>query len=128
MDARERVLYHQIHPLKLATDFGTAVGAVALLWRHHLVWALVLGFVPSVIATVALLKWADLEPYRRSAFGQYVATFMTHRVEAARFAGLLPLWIGAWFQSIVTVAVGFLWIIGCWLWGPMRPRRTVRGS
>jgi hypothetical protein len=122
MDLRERVLYHQIHPLKLFTDIATAIVATALFWRHSLIAALVFGFLPSVAVSFALLRWSDLEPYRRSAFGRYVSRFMTRRVEAARFAGLLPLWGGAWIHCLGTVGVGALWILACWLWGLRTPR------
>ena len=113
----ERLLYHQIHPLKLFTDVATAIVAAALLWQHRLAMAMAVGFIPSILVTVVLLRWADLEPYRQSAFGRYVARFMTRRVEAARFAGLIPLWGGAWARQPIIIALGAVWIVGCWLWG-----------
>jgi hypothetical protein len=121
MERNERLLYHQIHPLKLATDVGTAIVAATLFWHHRLGAALLIGFVPSIAVSVLLLRWADLEPYRRSAFGRYVRGFMTHRVELARLAGLLPVWGGAWLQRPVIIAAGGMWILGCWLWGLRGP-------
>jgi hypothetical protein len=121
MQLAQRVLYHQIHPAKLATDVVTAFAATALLWNHHLTAALLVGFVPSIVATAVLLRWANLDPYRDSAFGRYVGRFMTRRVEIARLAGLLPLWIGAWLERPVAIAAGAAWIIGCWLWGLRAP-------
>lgn len=121
MQRRERVLYHQIHPLKLLTDVATAALATALLWRHHLLLALIVGFLPSLVISAVLLRWADLEPYRRSAAGRYIARFMTRRVELARLVGLLPLWGGAWIQRAAVIAFGIAWIGGCWLWGLRAP-------
>jgi hypothetical protein len=66
MDARAKVLYHQIHPAKLLTDWVTALLACALLWQHRLVPGLVIGLIPPVLATSALLHWASLESYRRA--------------------------------------------------------------
>jgi hypothetical protein len=120
MDRAERLLYHQIHPLKLLTDVGTAAAAAALLWAHQLVAALVIGLVPSILMTIALLRWADLDPYRRSRFGRYIRRFMTRRVEAARFAGLVPLWGGAWAHSPPLTLLGVAWIVACWLSGLRR--------
>ena len=120
MQFAERVLYHQIHPLKLFTDWSTALVAAALLWSHHLIAALAVGFVPAIVVSAALLRWADLEPYRASRFGRYVGGFMTRGVEAARFAGLLPLWLGAWYRSPIAMVAGVVWIVACWLWG-LRP-------
>lgn len=120
MELRERILYHQIHPLKLATDIATAFGAAALLWGHHVASGLTLGLLPSLAVSAVLLRWADLEPYRSSRFGRYVKTFMTRRVELARLAGMLPIWLGAWRRSPLTIAAGVVWILGCWLWGVRR--------
>jgi hypothetical protein len=116
----DRVLYHQIHPLKLFTDVFTAFAAAVLLWRHQLGAALALGFLPSIAVSAALIRWADLERYRASAFGRYVGGFMTRRVELARFAGLVPFWFGAWRRSPIAMGAGIIWIIGCWFWGVLR--------
>jgi len=117
MNRRERLLYHQIHPGKLLADVATAAVAAALLWLHHPLPALVVGFVPSVIVSVVLVRWGDLEPYRNSRFGGYVRRFMTRGVELARLAGLIPLWGGAWARRPVIMVAGAAWILGCWLWG-----------
>jgi len=45
--------YHQIHPLKLVTDIG--VTPVFFLWRHQVVPALIIGFVPPVIVSAAMM-------------------------------------------------------------------------
>ena len=120
MSSADRLLYHQIHPLKVLTDVSTAATACFLFWEHRTVAALLVGFLPSIVVSVLLVRWADLEPYRRSAFGRYVGRFMTRRVELARFAGLIPLWGGAWVRSLGLIVVGAVWIVGCWLWGMRR--------
>jgi len=35
METREKVLYHQIHPAKLLTDWGTLPIALYLLWQRR---------------------------------------------------------------------------------------------
>ena len=117
MDRRERILYHQLHPVKLFTDVATAIAATALFWMHRPLSALLVGLVPPVVVTAALLQWANLERYRTSAFGAYVRRFMTRWVELARLAGLVPLWGGAWLRRPVIIVLGVVWIVGCWLWG-----------
>jgi hypothetical protein len=120
MSSADRLLYHQIHPLKLLTDVSTAAAASYLLWEHRPAAALLVGFLPSIIVSAFLVRWGDLEPYRRSAFGRYVGRFMTGRVELARFAGLIPLWGGAWMRRVGLIVLGIAWIVGCWLWGMRR--------
>ena len=117
MQRRDRLLYHQIHPAKLVTDVASAAAAATLFWRHRPAFALIVGFVPSIVTSIVLLRGADLEPYRRSAFGRYVRRFMTRRVELARLAGLLPLWGGAWLRRPSLIGLGVVWILGCWLIG-----------
>ena len=130
MDVHDRLLYHQIHPLKLATDISTAVVAAVAFWHHALLSGALVGFLPSLGVTLGLLRWGTLEPYAHSPFGRYVASFMTRRVEGARLLGLVPLWGGAWARQPTAMAFGALWILACWLWGwrgrwfaPARPPR-----
>lgn len=120
MERSERLLYHQIHPLKLFTDVATATAAAGMFWIHRPGLALLIGWVPSIAVSVALLRWADLEPYRTSAFGRYIRRFMTRRVEVARFAGLIPLWGGSWLRRPALIAAGAAWILACWLSGIRR--------
>lgn len=124
MDRGEKILYHQIHPLKLFTDVVTAMASTGFFWMHRPLPALIVGFVPSVAITGLLVRWADLERYRASAFGRYMRRFMTRRVELARLAGLIPVWGGAWLRRPAIIVLGVAWIVGCWLWGLRLPRST----
>lgn len=117
MELHDRLLYHQIHPVKLVTDVGTAILAAVCFWRHEPLAGAVVGFLPSVLVTVVLVRWADLDRYAASPFGRYVRRFMSRRVEAARFAGLIPLWGGAWVHRPAAIGFGALWILSCWLCG-----------
>jgi hypothetical protein len=128
MEFRERALYHQIHPLKLVTDGATALGAAALLWQHRLVDALLLGFVPSLAVSAFLIRCADLEPYRRSPLGQYVARSMTRLMEAVRLGGLALLWGGAWVHRPLLMALGLAVILFAWLRGKLSPERGTGGD
>lgn len=120
MEPRDRILYHQIHPLKLAVDWGTASVAAWCFWAHHLALALGIGFVPSVLTTIALVQWADLGRYRTSRVGRRLARGMTPRVEGARLLGLLPFWGGAWIHLPLPMVAGVAWILACWGWALRR--------
>jgi hypothetical protein len=127
MERRDKVLYHQIHPLKLATDFGTAIVAAVLLWRHHLLAAALVGLVPSVVVSALLIRFAPLEWLKESAFGRYVAQYMTRSMEAVRFGGVAIFWAGAWLHRPLAAAGGFLLILAVWSRGLLRPRGGLRG-
>jgi hypothetical protein len=120
MDFQEKVLYHQIHPLKLATDIGTTFPSLYLLWRHKLVPALVLTLVPPVIVSAALICWADLEKYKQSAFGVYVGQYMTPAAQATRLAGFGVMAVGSWYHRMWVIAVGLLVVLSGWVWGVLR--------
>jgi hypothetical protein len=114
---RERVLYHQLHPLKLATDLASAVGAIPLFWRHRLGFALVVSLVPPIAVSAALLRWGSFERQRDSAFGRYVARWMSPAAEAVRLFGFAECAVGAWFHAPIAIVAGAAVVLAAWLRG-----------
>ena len=125
---RQRVLLHQIHPLKLATDWGTAIAAAYLLWQHQLGPALIVGLVPPVVVTLALLRWADLGSLGASPLGRYIQRHMTRAMEALRFGGLAFAWLAAWRHWAVGIAAGVLVILAAWARGTLTTGRRDAGT
>ena len=97
MTREEKILYHQIHPLKLLTDCTVGFAALPLLWQRRLRAALLVMFAPAILVSVLLIRYADLKPYKRSAFGRYVKRYMTKEMQGMRFAGYLIMALGAWY-------------------------------
>lgn len=124
MTNQEKALYHQIHPLKLLTDWGTGAISFYLLWRHRLRVALLVQFVPALVVSGALMRWADLEPQKRSAFGRYVARYMTPTMQGVRLAGNGVMALGAWYRRPSVLALGLLIIFFGWWRGKFFPRAT----
>jgi hypothetical protein len=60
----EKVLYHQVHPLKLATDILTAVLSLFLRAQHRLGLALAIMWVPSIIVSALFIRFGDLNRIR----------------------------------------------------------------
>jgi hypothetical protein len=114
LDRREKVLYHQIHPLKLATDITGSAVSTWLMWRHELVLAMVIGWLPSIAVTLAMLRWMDFARQRDSALGRYVAFHMTRTAAAVRFAGQAVMWLGAWRHAAWWIPAGALIIAAGW--------------
>jgi hypothetical protein len=123
MTLKEKALYNQIHPLKLSTDILAAVISLYLFWVHQAVPAVVLHFAPPLIVTWLLIRYADLEPLKDSAFGRYVAANMTRTIEAVRLFGDLVMILGAWMNDVKLIALGLLVIIGAWCNG-LLPSKT----
>lgn len=125
MDMHEKLLYHQIHPVKLLTDWGTLPIGLYLLWHRRWRLALTIAFVPSIIASFALIRCADLEAYKQSRFGAYIASSMTHAMEGVRFLGACVMMVGAWKRQVWMFPVGLLIILAGWLRGLCLPRTRI---
>jgi hypothetical protein len=124
MTRREKVLYHQIHPLTLATDIGAQIGAIVLFWAHSLVAGLLVMFVPPVTASLIILNTVDLAPCKHSALGHYLARYMTRAMEAVRLAGTLPMVLGAWYHLPWLIPIGLGVTLLGWLRGVLFPTRA----
>jgi hypothetical protein len=114
MTPKEKALYHQIHPAKLATDLAASVISLYFFWQHQLVIALALHFIPPLIASGLLIRYGALERYRDTAFGRYVSRHMTRLIEAVRLFGEIVTIAGAWYHDWLMIAAGFAVILGAW--------------
>src|SRR5882724_11725303 len=104
MTPKEKALYHQIHPLKLATDILASVVSLYFFWQHQIVIALALHFVPPLIASGLLIRYGALDTLRDSPFGRYVARHMTRVMEAVRLFGDIVTILGAWCNGLLPSA------------------------
>jgi hypothetical protein len=115
MNQKEKILYHQIHPLKLATDIGATFPFLGYLWLHQVVPALLWGFVPPILMSTMLILWSDnLESLKQSKFGRYINLSMTPLVQALRLLTLVPMAYGAWEHKASIVSLGIVLLILCW--------------
>jgi hypothetical protein len=117
MTLNEKILYHQIHPLKLLTDISTGLFTTYLLWQHNILWFLLLFLLPSMVATLLLTRFAKLERLRDSKFGRYIKRYMTSVMQMVRLLGQIVMWVSAWHHSLILIFVGFLIIVGGWCGG-----------
>jgi hypothetical protein len=120
MDFGEKVLYHQIHPAKLAADVGASLVSTFLMWRRRFVAAMLAAFIPATIASVLVIRYADLEKRKRSPFGRYIGRYMNRRVEAWRFFGQVVVWVGAWYRVGKLVPIGVAIVVAAWASGLWR--------
>jgi hypothetical protein len=121
---KEKILFHQIHPAKLATDIGAAVISLYFLWQHELVIGLLIHFVPPPIASAAVMRFADLDSYKISGLGAYLVRYMTPTAQTSRLAGDLLTVVAAWYQSPAGIVFGFAIIFAAWTYGLLSFRRS----
>jgi hypothetical protein len=126
MTFKEKMLFHQIHPAKLATDGLAAAVSLYFLWQHQLLIGLALHFLPPILATWLLLRYAALEPYQQSPFGRYVERHMTKLMEGVRLFGDVVMMLGAWVHDVWLLLLGLAVIIGAWCNGLMTSKKVRR--
>jgi hypothetical protein len=123
MNRAEKMLYHQIHPAKLAVDIASCVASCALLWQHRLALAMAVAWLPSIAATLVVTR-LDLDRQQASALGRYVGRVMTPAVMAERMAGQVVMWLAAYRHDAATMALGAIVIVLAWLAGVGRVTRS----
>jgi hypothetical protein len=119
MTFKDKVLYHQVHPAKLGTDVAAAIISLLFFWRHDLLVGILTHFIPPPIASLAVMRFADLEPYANSRLGAYLSRYMTRAAEGFRLGGDLITVFAAWYHSPVGIAAGIALILAAWTYGLM---------
>ena len=117
MDLSEKVLYHQIHPAKLAADMSASIISTYLMWHRRFGAAMLSAWVPAILGSALVLRFADLERLKQSDFGHSIHRLMTRRIEAWRFARQIVMWIGAWYHQFWLIAAGAATVIAAWMSG-----------
>jgi hypothetical protein len=120
MDFGEKVLYHQIHPAKFAADVSSSLVSSYLMWRRRFAWAMLGAFVPAVLASVLIIRYADLERRKHSRLGRYMHRYMDWRVSGWRSLGQGVMWVGAWYRVGKLIPIGLAIVVGAWASGLWR--------
>ena len=126
MTRGDRTRFHQLHPAKLAVDWGTAAIAGALLWRHDWVAAVAMGFVPSIVTTAVFLsgRFDDaLGKIRNRRGARSIAEGLSPAVNAIRFGGLAMAWVGCWVHRPWWIPAGA--VVVAFGWALARRRSTL---
>ena len=125
LDQTERVLYHQIHPAKLATDLTAELVSVALIWQRRYVLGLVAHLVPPIVASAVLTRrTADLERLRDTRAGRHVRSEMTPPIVALRVIDDVLTVADAWRHRPAVIAAGALLVLAGWTLGPRSRDRS----
>lgn len=128
LSRRDKLLYHQIHPLKLFVDFASSFWSTWLLWQQSWSSALLVGLVPSLLITALLVGFSDLRWLCATPLGRYLAQTMTRKIEALRFAGQIAMWCGAAVHVPWLIPLGLFVVLMAWgsgLWSAKRSAPTV---
>ena len=99
MTMKEKILFHQVHPAKLATDIAAAFISLYFFWQHDIVVSLLTHLVPPPIASFAVIHFANLESYKNSHLGAYLVRYMTSTAQATRLVGDVIMVFAAWLPN-----------------------------
>jgi hypothetical protein len=122
MTLKEKILFHQIHPAKLATDIAAAVVSLTFLWQHSPVLGLLTHFIPPPIGSALVIRFGELDSYKTSRFGAYLVRYMTPTAQMTRLAGDLFTVFAAWNQSLIGIVIGLTIILLAWTYGLLSAR------
>ena len=78
--------------------------------------------IPPVIASTLIMKWVNLEAYKRSAFGKYIRSYMTPFVVGLRALGTIITHVGAWYRKPYLIPLGLAIVLLGWLRGILWPK------
>ena len=114
-----RYLLHQVHAAKLATDITFGIVSTVLMWRHRVVSALVIAFVPAIVASALVLR-LDLSDLRDTRLGRYVLANMPPTAQAVRMLGQIVAWLAAYLRRPSGIVTGILITLSGWSFGLVR--------
>lgn len=117
MNFSEKKIYHQIHPLKLATDIFASVASLYLFWFHYFWTAIIIHILLPVLGSFFVIKYANLEKLKNSTLGKYVKKYMTVKIEVLRLIGDIFTIFGAWNRQWQIIILGIAIVIAAWING-----------
>ena len=92
MNRHDRIVLHQLHPLKLATDILVTVPSTLLIWHHRLALGVLSAFVPAVLISLLLLQTSAFAPrlnrLAATRWGAAGLLGMTDTMQCVRLVGL----------------------------------------
>lgn len=117
MNLPEKSLYQQIHPVRLFSDWAGGFTACYFFWQHDLVAGIIVAFIPSLIVSLIVVKFTDLQKLKNSTFGRYHKRIYNKTIDLARLGGFIVMASGSWYQSFEIAGAGLAIIIWTWMYG-----------
>jgi hypothetical protein len=117
LTARQKLLVHQVHPIKLSADIGASLLSLALIWCGHRRGGMVIHLALPVLGSAAVLAAADLPRLASTSACRYVRHHMPPAAQALRLVGDALTVAGARRHRVDLIAAGLLVVVAGWSHG-----------
>lgn len=117
MTLQEKSMYQQIHPLRLTVDWVTGLTACYLFWLHDMVNGLIVAFIPSLLVSLFVIRFGELEKLKNSSFGKYYKRTYSKTIDLVRFGGFVIMSGSAWYNFAEGIVGGIVVVIATWTYG-----------
>lgn len=117
MNFKEKALYQQIHPLRLITDWGSGLYACYCFWDQQMLLGIAMMFVPSLVVSLFVTRFGDLEKLKNSSFGKYYQRIYSKSIDLIRFIGFIIMAAGSWIHQWELLFGGLAIILYTWVFG-----------
>lgn len=124
MNFQEKAIYQQIHPARIFTDWASGIYACYCFWHQQIVLGLVMMFIPSLVVSVLVTRFADLEKLKNSSFGKYYKRIYSKSIDLVRFAGFILMMGGSWLQNWELIIGGFVVVLYTWILGIFTSKKS----
>ena len=111
------MLVHQVHPVKLAFDVSASIISNFMLWRHRLAFGILARYLPPMVGSALVLRYADVQSLEQTPRGRYVLEHMPPATTAIRLAGDTVMAVGAWRRRPTWMLAGTLLVVAGWSHG-----------
>ncbi|MBI3627042.1 hypothetical protein HY224_03280 [Candidatus Uhrbacteria bacterium] len=120
----EKILYHQVHPLKLIIEWSGALLALYFFWQGEMWKGIFMAFLPAVFSSWLVIQWADFKSIKNTHLGQNFKHYLAKHLKALRMLGYLLTVLGAIYNSTSTVTFGLAVIITSWFTGYAKAKKA----
>lgn len=107
----------------MLVDWSSGITACYFFWEKEIVAGALIAFLPSLIVSLIVVRFANLEKLKNSSFGRYYQRNYSKTVDLIRFVGFITMATGSWYHAVPFIATGFLVIISTWMYGLLPTKR-----
>jgi hypothetical protein len=117
LTAGQKLLVHQVHPIKLSADITASLLSLILLWQGRRRTAMAVHFALPALGSAVVLTTADLPRLAASPAGRYVQHHMPPVAQALRLVGDAVTVAGARQRRFGVIVAGLAIVVVGWSHG-----------